>query len=347
MSHLSGRRVLVSGHTGFKGTWLSLWLDQLGAEVWGLSLPAEVGSLYDRAALSGRWPEVLGDIRDQDVVTRALRQSAPDLVMHLAAQPLVRKSYRSPVATWGTNVMGTTHVLDGAVRCDSVHGVVVVTTDKVYLNTGQLWGYREPDPLGGHDPYSASKSAAEMAAQAWRSVVLETGGPQIVTVRAGNVIGGGDFAADRLLPDLMRGFAAGDSVAVRNPASTRPWQHVLDPLSGYLRVAELLVTGATVPESLNFGPDPKDVHSVQHVCDIASDSWGPEATWQATPDEGPAEADALALDSTLAARALGWSPRWTTTQAVDRTVGWWKSVLSGVGPEDACREDLLAFERRS
>ena len=340
-----GRRVLVTGHTGFKGTWLCLWLDSLGAEVTGLSLPADVNSLYLRAGLAGRWPERLEDIRTYSLVDRSINQLQPEIIFHLAAQPIVSASYDDPMGTFTTNALGTMHVLEAARRAESVVGCIVVTTDKVYRPTPDGRRHVEGDPLGAHDPYSASKAAAEHVVDAWRAMTSRDARPTLVSARAGNVIGGGDFAANRLLPDLVRAFSTNSVCEIRRPGYTRPWQHVLDPLSGYLALGASIIAGRPVPESLNFGPEREETVAV--VADFAASAWGAGATWREVESGGMSETPALALDSNLALRTLGWSPTWTTQEAVSRTVGWWQRAESGTSPVELCLNDIDDFTAAS
>jgi CDP-glucose 4,6-dehydratase len=341
---LRGRRVLVTGHTGFKGAWLALWLERLGAEVCGLSLPPDSESLYARADLRGHWTEMLGDIRDEGTVKGAFEEFDPEIVLHLAAQPLVSVGFESPLETFATNVMGTAHVLDAARESDTVRGCVIITTDKVYRPSTGRHRHSESDPLGGRDPYSASKSSAEHVVDAWRLLANSRPDYSVVAARAGNVIGGGDFADNRLVPDLIRAFSAGEPARIRHPNFTRPWQHVLDPLAGYLALAARIAEGQEVPESLNFGPDREE--PVSEIADLAVGSWGGEASWVATAaDLAIIETPELALDSTLAADELGWRPSWSTPEAVGRTVSWWSQFFAGADPNGLCLDDITAYER--
>lgn len=284
----TGRRVLVTGHTGFKGAWLTEWLLALGADVTGFSnaVPTRP-SLYEDLALGSRMRSLRGDVRDADALRAAFHQASPELVLHLAAQPLVRASYADPAATFATNVMGTANVLQVAADTDSVRAVVNVTSDKCYENLEQAMAYREDDAMGGHDPYSASKGCAELVAASYRRSVFQPRGIHLASARAGNVIGGGDWALDRLLPDCMRAFAAGTPVKVRNPASTRPWQHVLEPLSGYLRIAQLLLSerGAEFARGWNLGPLATGAVSVGDVVNRACSAWGSNAAVEVIPPE--------------------------------------------------------------
>lgn len=319
----AGRRVLVTGHTGFKGSWLSFWLAELGAEVWGLALPPEgPPALYTALALDGLVRSRIGDVRDAASVDAAFAESRPHAVFHLAAQPLVRRSYALPVETFGVNAVGTAQLLDSARRAGTAGAIVVVTTDKVYEEPEAARPRSETDALGGHDPYSASKACAEIvAASMRRSFSLP-----LATARAGNVIGGGDWSEDRLVPDCARAFAARRPAAVRNPASVRPWQHVLEPLAGYLTLgARLLAGDASAAEAWNFGPD-EDGVTVAQVADAAAGAWGDGASWKASPDSGPHEARALRLDSGKAARRLGWRPVWDARRAVAESMAWYKAA---------------------
>jgi CDP-glucose 4,6-dehydratase len=339
-----GRRVLVTGHTGFKGAWLGTWLAAMGAEVHGLSLaPVTTPSLFDLIALATQVRHTVGDIRDAAVVRDAVRTAAPEVVFHLAAQPLVRASYRDPLETFDTNVRGTAHVLDACRHAPGVAAVVCITTDKCYENREWSWGYREDDPLGGHDPYSASKAAAEVVAASYR----RSFGPEsmamahLATARAGNVIGGGDWSEDRLVPDAVRAFAAGRTLDVRRPHATRPWQHVIAPLSGYLVLAQALLEDRPVAEAWNFGPRDEDVVPVGAFLDRLVAAWGPGAAWQVTgTDQGPHEAGLLKLDISKARHALGWQPRWDLDTAVVQTVAWYRAWQDGA-TADRLRQVML------
>jgi CDP-glucose 4,6-dehydratase len=346
-----GKRVFLTGQTGFKGTWLALWLVRLGALVRGFALPEQALSggqraLHHEAGVARCTESLQGDIRDQDALMQAMRGFAPDIVLHLAAQPLVRLSYREPVDTFATNVMGTVHVLEAVRACSSVRAVVVVTTDKCYENREQIWAYRENEPLGGKDPYSASKAGAELVVGAWRASFLEAAKVAVASARAGNVIGGGDWARDRLVPDCIRALAAGRSIEIRNPRATRPWQHVLEPLAGYLILAERLwQDGRHVAEAWNFGPAMADVKPVAHVVDRVTRLWGPEARWHVAEEAGgPHEAGLLAVDPAKAQARLGWHPRLRLDTALDWTVMWYRDELAGARAGDLILRDIARFE---
>ena len=298
----SGKRVLISGHTGFKGAWLGLWLRRLGARVSGLSLPPENPSLFVAAGLDRLVDGHYADIRDLDAVKRIMRQVEPEIVLHLAAQSLVRRSYAEPVETYATNVMGTVHVLAATNATPSIRSVVIVTSDKCYENREWFWAYREEEPMGGHDPYSSSKGCAELITSAWRkSYGAGERSLGIASVRAGNVVGGGDWATDRLLPDCMRALSEGRVIGIRNPAAIRPWQHVLDPLSGYLLLAERLTEDPkSFGEGWNFGPVADDAHSVAWIADRIVAAWGDTARWATVGNDALHEAHFLKVDASKA-----------------------------------------------
>jgi CDP-glucose 4,6-dehydratase len=320
-----GRRVLVTGHTGFKGSWLSLWLQELGAEVAGFGLaPPTQPSLYEVARVDeGMADTRAGDVRDGAAVSDAVAGLAPDLIMHLAAQPLVRRSFEDPVGTYETNVTGTANVLDAATQ-GGVRAVVVVTSDKCYAPRADGAPCREGDPLGGADPYSSSKAAAELVAASWRSS-FGAGGPAIASVRAGNVIGGGDWATDRLVPDAIRAALDGRPLLVRNPDAVRPWQHVLNPLSGYLEVAQRLGEDPEAADAWNFGPAAGDELPVRAIADRLVALWGEGLEWRTEGDGGPPETAELRIDSAKARERLGWAPRWPLDEALSATVDWFRA----------------------
>jgi CDP-glucose 4,6-dehydratase len=329
-----GKRVLVTGHTGFKGSWLALWLRELGATVYGYSLEAPTEPSHWALLNLGIRHEI-GDIRDGAHLNHFIQEIQPEIVFHLAAQPIVRESYRTPIETYDTNVIGSLRVYDACRTCESVRAVVSITTDKVYENREWPWGYRENDPLGGHDPYSASKACADIATTSWiRSFwpVNEFGKSHHVlmaSARAGNVIGGGDWASDRLVPDLMRGAAQGKEATIRNPASTRPWEHVLEPLSGYLLLGQRLLQGDTsCAKAWNFGPAANGVLTVGEVLAVMSSAW-PKLRYRIDPPAtAPHEAGLLTLDCSLARSELQWKPVWDGTPCFQHTVKWYEAYLT-------------------
>ncbi|MGX4643847.1 CDP-glucose 4,6-dehydratase [Massilia sp. SYSU DXS3249] len=338
---LAGKKVLVTGHTGFTGGWACLWLKSIGAEVRGFSLaPETTPSLFEAVGLAGEVPTTFGDICDLGLLTDTIRAFAPDLILHLAAQPLVRRSYREPVSTFAVNAQGTAHVLEAARLVKSVRGVVCVTTDKVYKNNEWAWPYRENDPLGGKDPYSASKAAAEMVIQSYAASYpwSEGKGPAIATARGGNIIGGGDWSEDRLIPDFVRAVVDGGTMTLRYPDATRPWQHVLALVHGYLMLLAGLVSDS--PEryarAWNLGPQDAKHHSVRDVLELLSAHWSrPQLDYMDNPLP---EAGALALDSSLARNQLGWQPVWDTGQVVAETAAWYRDYYANPG---AAREITL------
>lgn len=345
----SGRSVFVTGHTGFKGAWLSLWLTRMGARVSGYALaPATSPNLFELAGVRADMAaHVVADIGDLPSLSAAMQQAAPDVVFHLAAQALVRRSYRDTAATWATNVMGTVNLLEAVRACPSVKAVVVVTTDKCYENREWPWGYRETDALGGRDPYSASKAGAELVVQSYRSSFFSGAGPQLASARAGNVIGGGDWSEDRLVADAARAAAAGTPLLIRNPGATRPWQHVLESLHGYLRLAALLLDDklhdkASHAEAFNFGPDAPDNVSVAELLGRLQRHW-PELRWE--PEQAglaaPHEAHFLYLDSSKARQQLGWRPRWNLDACVEETARWYREVQAQPAAARAISEQQL------
>lgn len=340
-----GRRVFLTGHTGFKGGWLALWLSQLGAVVRGYALdPVTDPNLFDVARVGSVIEDIRGDIRDAGALDRAMQQFAPEIVFHLAAQPLVRYSYQDPIGTLETNVIGTARVLDAVRRTPGVAAVVSVTTDKCYENKEWVWPYRETDPLGGYDPYSSSKACAELVSASFRQSyfpVSQLGQPNghgvaLATARAGNVIGGGDWSNDRLIPDLVLGCLAGQPVRIRNPHAIRPWQHVLEPLHGYLLLAEKLLThDPRFATAYNFGPFESDARPVGWIADQLTTAWGEGASWQHDDAPAPHEAGYLKLDSSRARADLGWTPQLRLQQALTLLVSWYKAWHAG--------DDMHAF----
>lgn len=340
-----GKRVFITGHTGFKGGWLSLWLSSLGANVRGYSLdPSTDPSLFASAKVGSVLDDIRGDIRNSATLDPALLSFAPEVVFHLAAQPLVRLSYGDPILTYETNVMGTARVLEAVRRTPSVRAVVVVTTDKCYENKEWIWGYRESDPLGGYDPYSSSKACAEIVSAAYRQSFFPTAklsehGVALATARAGNVIGGGDWSADRLLPDLVRGFLSGQPVRIRRPQAIRPWQHVLEPLHGYIRLAESLLThDPKFATAYNFGPSDDDARPVAWIAETMARYWNDGAKWVLDPDPGVHEAGYLKLDASRARADLAWHPRLHLETALDWLVQWYRAWNS--------KTDMHAFTLR-
>ena len=319
-----GKRVFLTGHTGFKGGWLSLWLQAMGAEVHGYALnPPTEPNLFTAAKVgTGMASSKIADIRDADKLRDAMQTARPEIVFHLAAQPLVRYSYAQPVETYAVNVMGTVHLLEAIRATPEVKAVVNVTTDKCYENREWVWGYRENEPMGGFDPYSSSKGCAELVTAAYRRSFLESAGVALATARAGNVIGGGDWAADRLIPDFLRAMDAGETLNIRSPQSTRPWQHVLEPLSGYLMLAERLYTdGEVFAEAWNFGPADEDARSVQWIVERLAEM-RKDVNWQRDEAPQPHEAHYLKLDSSKAHNRLGWQPCWRLQAALHKTLEW-------------------------
>lgn len=318
--------ILVTGHTGFKGTWLTMLLEQIGIEVTGLSLQPEPESLYSRSHRSGRINEAFIDVRDSDAIFKFIQSHKPKIIIHLAAQPLVLDSYKNPKYTFDVNVNGTVNILDAAFKVRSTEVVLVSTTDKVYENNGSNKSFSEKNPLKGKDPYSASKVAVENVIFAWREIKKSNGGPRLLTVRSGNVIGGGDFSKDRLIPDLIRSFTSNSEMQVRNPNSTRPWQHVLDPLFGYINMIDNSLKGNDT-DILNFGPNGKSL-TVKEVVRIASDQWEGKNRIKFYSERGETEANTLKLNSKKARKILDWEPRWSQDEAIIETINWWSDVLS-------------------
>jgi CDP-glucose 4,6-dehydratase len=341
LQRFKGKKVLVTGHTGFKGSWLCLWLAEIGAEVFGFALePPTRPSFHDQCRIGSRLSaSVRGDVRDLDALQRAIRDWSPEIVFHLAAQALVRQSYAAPVETFQTNVMGTVHLLEACRQSASVRAVINVTSDKCYENKEWAWGYRENDALGGHDPYSSSKACAELVTAAYQRSYADTTetGRGLASVRAGNVIGGGDWAEDRLMPDCVRSLSSGTSVTVRNPHSIRPWQHVLEPLHGYLMLAARMAEApGEFSGAWNFGPDEGSVLTVAEMVHLMIREWGTGEV-KTAPAAALHESRVLRLDSSKAKALLGWKPRWDVRTALSKTVEWHKRLRAG--------EDMLAVSR--
>lgn len=325
------KRVFITGHTGFKGAWLTLWLQSLGAKVTGYALPPPTQpNLFTLTRLLPLIEHIENDVRDQPYLTAAMQAAQPDIVLHLAAQSLVRESYQSPVETYATNVMGTVHVLEALRHTPSVKAAVIVSSDKCYANKEQIWGYREPNSMGGDDPYSSSKGCAELVTHAYRtSFMNEVHSPAIASARAGNVIGGGDWAKDRLIPDIIQSLISKTHVKLRYPNAIRPWQHVLEPLSGYLKLAECLFTSGTdYAEGWNFGPSDEDSISVEKMTRTLFQAWGEPANFT-VENAQLHEAGVLKLDCTKARTRLNWEPQWSAQTAIKQVCDWYKAYLAG------------------
>jgi CDP-glucose 4,6-dehydratase len=344
-SFWAGKRVLLTGHTGFKGAWLALWLDRLGADVVGISLPpATTPSLAVLAGIDGLIDSRFSDIRDAEELARQMRSASPDVVLHLAAQALVRTSYRDPLLTFGTNVQGTANLLEAVRITGTARVVVAITTDKVYRNIEQFYPYRETDPLGGHDPYSASKAAAEIVIASYREAYLVGSGIAVASARAGNVIGGGDWSEDRLIPDAVRAWSTGQPLAIRRPQAFRPWQHVLEPLAGYLTLAERLWAKPELAGAYNFGPPTHEAASVRSVVLLAKQCYGGGEVIWGEGGEGPHEAGWLALEIAKAQHVLDVAPRWSLQAAVQRTLNWYRRQQDGGLARELCAQDICEFE---
>lgn len=348
----SGRRVFLTGHTGFKGSWLSLWLTRMGAQVTGMALaPETTPNLYSVAQAESGMTSVVGDIRDAALVAETMRAARPEVLIHMAAQPLVRHSYAHPVETYATNVMGTVHVLEAARTIPGLRAVVVVTSDKCYQNNNADRAFREDDAMGGFDPYSSSKGCAELVTTAYRSSYFSPSGYQqhgvaVASARAGNVIGGGDWAQDRLIPDIMRAIEQGQPVHIRSPHAVRPWQHVLEPLGGYLTLAEALYEqGPAFADGWNFGPAAADAQPVQWIVEKLAAAWGPQARWTLDGNVHPHEAGMLMLDSTRANEKLGWKPVWALGQTLSRIAAWHQACAAGADMRAVCLEEIAAYHR--
>lgn len=346
-----GRRVFVTGHTGFKGGWLVLWLRCLGAEVSGYSLPPPTEpNLYELARVGDGIESTIGDLDDFESLRRALETARPEIVLHLAAQPLVHAGYEDPVQTYRTNVMGTVHLLQCVRLISGVRAVVNVTTDKCYENREWEWGYRENDRLGGFDPYSNSKACSELLTESFRNAFFapqryEEHGVALATARAGNVIGGGDWGRDRLIPDMFRAIDRGEPVLIRRPQAVRPWQHVLEPLSGYMLLAQHLYEhGSRFAEGWNFGPNENDAKPVRYLIERLVKMWGDAAAWNADGAVHPHEAGQLRLDCSKAKTRLGWAPRLNLDRALDLTVAWHRARLGGADMRMVCEQQIREYE---
>ena len=339
------RSVLVTGHTGFKGGWLTLWLEQLGAAVTGIALPPNTApNLFELAHVADGMASHFCDIRDAETLAVRVRAARPEIVFHLAAQPLVRAGYQMPLETFASNIMGTAHLLDALRGLDSVRVAVMVTTDKVYLNREWPYPYREDDVLGGHDPYSASKAASEIVIASYRDAFLRQQGVAVASARAGNVIGGGDWSEDRLIPDAVRAWGSGATLEVRRPAAVRPWQHVLEPLYGYLLLAQTLWQRPELADAYNFGPAPHEAATVREVVNLARDAFGAGQVRFAEQSSGPHEASWLALETAKTRAILGVLPRWSLREAVARTMNWYRAQQAGGDARLLCEVDIVAFE---
>jgi CDP-glucose 4,6-dehydratase len=341
-----GKRVLMTGHTGFKGSWLSLWLQAMGAELRGIALsPPTEPALFDVAGVAKFMDHKVADIRDYDGIRKLMIDFKPEIVIHMAAQPLVRLSYQQPIETYATNVMGTVHILEAARQTESVRAIVNITTDKCYENKEWVWGYRENEPMGGYDPYSSSKGCAELVSSAYRKSFLKDTHIALATARAGNVIGGGDWAQDRLVPDTLRAFEKQKPAFIRNPNSIRPWQHVLEPLFGYILLAESLYEkGQTDAEAWNFGPLDEDAQPVKWIVERLCTLWGNDASWELQTGAHPHEANYLKLDISKATQRLQWHPRWSLEFALDKIIEWHQAWLSRENMHNMCLNQITEYQ---
>jgi CDP-glucose 4,6-dehydratase len=346
-----GKRVLLTGHTGFKGSWLSLWLQSMGAEVIGYALPPSTNpSLFEVAKIAQGMTSIIGDIRNLPQLQKVFDEHKPEIVIHMAAQPLVRYSYTEPVETYSTNVMGTVNLLEAVRLTKSVRAVVNVTTDKCYENREWVWGYRESEAMGGYDPYSSSKGCSELVTAAYRNSYFHAEkylmhGVALASGRAGNVIGGGDWAEDRLIPDMIRAITNGQSVSIRNPHSIRPWQHVLEPLSGYLLLAQKLYEeGSNFAEAWNFGPNEDDAKPVHWILDNLTKTWGEGGSWKIDGADHPYEAHYLKLDCSKAKSRLNWKARWPLVKTIDQICFWHKAHQAGADMQAVCLGQIKEYE---
>nr|WP_298994340.1 CDP-glucose 4,6-dehydratase [uncultured Polaribacter sp.] len=340
------KKVFLTGHTGFKGSWLSLWLQSMGAIVKGYSLePNTTPNLFSSANVSENMDSEVGDIRDLSQISKSMTTFNPDVLIHMAAQPLVRLSYQEPVETYTTNVIGTVNVLEAARKCSNLKAIVSVTTDKCYENKEWDWGYRENEPMGGHDPYSSSKGCAELVTSAYRRSFFNTKDTaSLASARAGNVIGGGDWADDRLIPDILNAFENEKPVIIRNPLSTRPWQHVLEPLSGYLVLAqELYKNGDKFAEGWNFGPKDEDCKPVNWILDKMVAYWGDGAKWELDKNNNPHEAGFLKLDCSKASNRLKWQPKWNLEETIKLIIRWHQIYVNGGDVREQCLKEIKKY----
>ena len=347
-SFWKNKKVFLTGHTGFKGAWLSLWLQSMDAVVKGYSLePNTTPNLFTEAYVGNNMESEIGDIRDLNQISKSMLDFNPDVLIHMAAQPLVRYSYKNPIETYSTNVMGTVNVLDAARKCSALKAIVSVTTDKCYENKEWEWGYRENEPMGGHDPYSSSKGCAELVTSAYRrSFFSSEDTASLASARAGNVIGGGDWAEDRLIPDILRAFEKSEPVIVRNPLSTRPWQHVLEPLSGYLVLAqELFLNGDNFAEGWNFGPKDEDCKPVSWILDQMVKSWGGDVSWSLDKNNNPHEAGFLKLDCSKASNRLKWNPKWNLQLTLKSIVDWHQLYINGGDIKKQCLKEINTYSK--
>ena len=346
-SFWKGKKVFVTGHTGFKGSWLSLWLQDMGAIVKGFALePNSHPNLFTEAYVAQNMNSEIGDIRDLNHISSSMMSFNPDVLVHMAAQPLVRLSYQEPVLTYATNVMGTVNVLEAARKCTNLKAIVSVTTDKCYENREWSWGYRENEPMGGHDPYSSSKGCSELVTAAYRkSFFNDSNFARLASARAGNVIGGGDWAVDRLIPDILRAFEKNEPILVRNPLATRPWQHVLEPLSGYLVLAQhLYEDGSEFADGWNFGPKDDDCKPVSWILDKMVTKWGKGSSWSLDKNNNPHEAGFLKLDCSKAAAQLNWYPKWNLEHTLESIINWHQHYLLGENIQEQCLLEILKYQ---
>lgn len=344
LTFFQGKRVFITGHTGFKGSWLCTALTLAGAEVFGFALPpAGAENLYMLAEVEKAVHSTFGNIQDFPALKAAFDRACPEIVFHLAAQPIVRESYRNPVSTYHTNVMGTVHLLECVRQCDCVRSVLNVTTDKVYQNNQWHWGYRETDRLNGYDPYSNSKSCSELVTESYRNSFFPAGTAAVSTARAGNVIGGGDFSVDRIVPDCVRAVRDGRPIAIRNPSAIRPYQHVLEPLSAYLLIVQRQWEDGALAGSYNVGPENNGCVSTARLASLFCHAWGDGAAWEHVGDHGPHEDAVLKLDCSKIQEVLGWHPRWTAERAVRETVDWTKAWLAGEEMSSWTRQQIEMF----